>query len=648
MTVEVPVTGEEVRVEEFEQEMDAEFAAAKAVVDAQILEVQADITALQGAVTLSLKWTTPVAVVATTNITLSGEQTIDGVLTSNSRVAVTGHADPTKNGVWVSAAGVWSRAADMNADDEIHAKAVFVNGGSSFGASGWTFIVDDPGTFVLGTDDIAAVQVSDAGALRDYVDAQVAPKANAADLGTAAAKATEFFATAANVGSFVSAIIDDAVSIGALSAVRSDGTIILNTAALTGASALAQLYGINGNPSEAKVRADGSIISVSIGAEIRYGMVGASGLQYALKTDKGGTPRVHMFPADGSGLGAPIPIADPVVSFSQTDFELSIVTRPDNGDPSGYAGAGRETWTLDAAGLRRVGVAWVGSPILTLGDSTTAGTGASSVATRWTTIMSASLGRSIVNRGEGGAPPIGTGKATPPITTQIAALTAAERDCLVILRLGAMEDDGPTGWVQAAQYALDQLPMTGGVNRRGYRLVLCPPDMQNIGTERRQLGDGTGTDPNGDSNAGGVRASGAATVEFDGVSYSVTLADEFQGEEGCVRKWIAANVPAQNFLDLHTQLLESVLPADTDKRASAEAVVDWIVANAPAAWSDITDEMAAQSTPITEGDVTAADLLALARGYFPPSLMADGIHRADAGHAAEAAIIEAFITEKLL
>jgi hypothetical protein len=48
------------------------------------------------------------------NITLSGEQTINGVLTSGSRVLLTDQTDPTENGIYDTAAGAWTRAADYD------------------------------------------------------------------------------------------------------------------------------------------------------------------------------------------------------------------------------------------------------------------------------------------------------------------------------------------------------------------------------------------------------------------------------------------------------------------------------------------------------------------------------------------------------
>ena len=61
-----------------------------------------------------------VKVSTTGNITLSGEQTIDGVLTSANRVLVKMQSDQTENGIYVSAAGAWSRSTDANSSAELN------------------------------------------------------------------------------------------------------------------------------------------------------------------------------------------------------------------------------------------------------------------------------------------------------------------------------------------------------------------------------------------------------------------------------------------------------------------------------------------------------------------------------------------------
>jgi hypothetical protein len=53
------------------------------------------------------------------NITLSGEQTLNGVLTSASRVLVTDQTNQAENGIYVTDAGAWTRATDADEDAEV-------------------------------------------------------------------------------------------------------------------------------------------------------------------------------------------------------------------------------------------------------------------------------------------------------------------------------------------------------------------------------------------------------------------------------------------------------------------------------------------------------------------------------------------------
>lgn len=84
-----------------------------------------------------------VATVGTTNITLSGEQTINGVLTSGSRVLLTGQSTASQNGLWKTAAGAWVRpgngadAGNTNSDGNISASYF---AGLSLTVSGGTYI----------------------------------------------------------------------------------------------------------------------------------------------------------------------------------------------------------------------------------------------------------------------------------------------------------------------------------------------------------------------------------------------------------------------------------------------------------------------------------------------------------------------------
>jgi len=105
----------------------------------------------------------PAVEVATLNdITLSGEQNIDGVLTSGSRVLVKDQTLPAENGIYVSAAGAWTRATDMNIWAEVPGSFVFVTSGDTQASSGWVCISQDGGT--LGITAIDFVQFSSSAA----------------------------------------------------------------------------------------------------------------------------------------------------------------------------------------------------------------------------------------------------------------------------------------------------------------------------------------------------------------------------------------------------------------------------------------------------------------------------------------------------
>lgn len=76
-----------------------------------------------------LSWKTDCLLATTGAVTLSGEQTIDGVLTSGDRVLVKDQGNTWENGIYVTSAGAWSRAADMDSGDEFFNAAVFITSG---------------------------------------------------------------------------------------------------------------------------------------------------------------------------------------------------------------------------------------------------------------------------------------------------------------------------------------------------------------------------------------------------------------------------------------------------------------------------------------------------------------------------------------
>lgn len=102
--------------------------ASNAVTTAKILD--GNVTAAKLAA-LSITDIPFVALATTGNVTLSGEQTIDGTLTSGSRVLVWKQTTPSQNGVYITGAGAWTRATDFDATADFRPGVFFLVGGGT-------------------------------------------------------------------------------------------------------------------------------------------------------------------------------------------------------------------------------------------------------------------------------------------------------------------------------------------------------------------------------------------------------------------------------------------------------------------------------------------------------------------------------------
>jgi hypothetical protein len=103
----------------------------------------------------------PVYVATTANITLSGEQTIDGFTTSGSRVLVKNQTTQSQNGIYVSSSGAWTRSTDANTWNQLVSAYTFVEVGTINGDTSWVCTVDPGGT--LGVTSVTWVQFGGAG-----------------------------------------------------------------------------------------------------------------------------------------------------------------------------------------------------------------------------------------------------------------------------------------------------------------------------------------------------------------------------------------------------------------------------------------------------------------------------------------------------
>lgn len=125
----------------------AQDAATKNYVDsvAQGLDVKASVRAA-----------------TTANITLSGTQTVDGIaLVAGDRVLVKNQTTASANGIYVVAAGAWTRSSDADTWSELVSAFVFVETGTTNGDTGWVCTVDSGGT--LGSTNVTFSQFSGSG-----------------------------------------------------------------------------------------------------------------------------------------------------------------------------------------------------------------------------------------------------------------------------------------------------------------------------------------------------------------------------------------------------------------------------------------------------------------------------------------------------
>src|SRR5262252_1758609 len=109
-----------------------------------------------------LSWKAPARAATTANITLSGTQTVDGVaLIANDRCLVKNQTTQTQNGLYVVAAGAWTRTTDADAANELLNMAVYIEEGTTQADSAWVCTTNAPIT--VGSTNLTFVQFSGAG-----------------------------------------------------------------------------------------------------------------------------------------------------------------------------------------------------------------------------------------------------------------------------------------------------------------------------------------------------------------------------------------------------------------------------------------------------------------------------------------------------
>jgi hypothetical protein len=104
-----------------------------------------------------LAWKDAVRAGTTANITLSAPQTIDGVaVIAGERVLVKNQTTTSANGIYVVAAGAWTRATDADTGVEMDNATVFIQEGTTLADTAWVCTTNAP--INLGVTAIAFVQ----------------------------------------------------------------------------------------------------------------------------------------------------------------------------------------------------------------------------------------------------------------------------------------------------------------------------------------------------------------------------------------------------------------------------------------------------------------------------------------------------------
>jgi hypothetical protein len=115
------------------------------------------------ALSVGLDFKPSVRAASVANLTLSGEQTVDGVaLVAGDRILVKNQTTAQDNGIYVVATGAWSRADDADTSDEVTSGMFcFVEEGTVNDNTGWVLATNNPIT--LGTTPLSFVKFSSDG-----------------------------------------------------------------------------------------------------------------------------------------------------------------------------------------------------------------------------------------------------------------------------------------------------------------------------------------------------------------------------------------------------------------------------------------------------------------------------------------------------
>jgi len=368
-----------------------------------------------------ISWKQPVLCGTTTNITLSGLQTIDGVtVVAGDRVLVKSQTTTSQNGIYLASATAWSRAPDANTWDELISAICFVESGSTLAGSAWYCTIQPGGT--LGTTpvtwsnfSVAATYTAGTGlTLTDYVFSITNTGVSAAAYGSASKTLT---ATVNAQGQLtVLAATDIAIANTQVSGLGTMSTQAASSVAITGGT-------INGTTIGGTTA--GAVTGTTITANTQFTGAGTGLTGTATSLSIGGNAATATSATTATNLAGGAAGSVPYQTASGTTTMLTAGT-------DGYVlklASGLPTWAASTSGtVTSVAQSFTGglisvggSPITSSGTLalTVAGTSGGipyfSSATTWATSAALAANALVIGGGAGVAPSTtttGTGVVT--------------------------------------------------------------------------------------------------------------------------------------------------------------------------------------------------------------------------------------------
>lgn len=112
-----------------------------------------------------IKWKQPARLASTTNVSLNGLITIDGVsVNSGDRILIKDQTNPIQNGIYIASSGAWLRTNDLSSGSSAASCVVWIEEGSTQAETGY-ICTNDIGSDVTGINPLTWLQFTGSGTI---------------------------------------------------------------------------------------------------------------------------------------------------------------------------------------------------------------------------------------------------------------------------------------------------------------------------------------------------------------------------------------------------------------------------------------------------------------------------------------------------